>query len=250
MIDFLRIVQHWHESKPFPLDVSAGMADRDGDGPDADNAPLATSRDALTMTRSSVQADMARMAHYFNIDLNALPHYRDELLEAENACAHCETLGRCHHWMHEGGRGDSPQLFCPNVDLFKELALDPFWAKAELNDWPRDPCASPWSNLLKLASKEVSRIPPKVGPDQLQAFAKAAVEIDRIAEARAPFIAAADGWDHAEELRREANSDMAAVIDKVDNFTLDDFKTIFYLALSDPAMTDELLGFLKDNVAA
>ena len=41
---------------------------------------------------------------------------------AENACACCRTVARCHEWLARGRTGDEPGSFCPNVPTFEALA--------------------------------------------------------------------------------------------------------------------------------
>ncbi|MGI9435720.1 MAG: hypothetical protein ACR2Q4_12980 [Geminicoccaceae bacterium] len=249
MIDLLRIVCQWHERKYLAFKVGPGVPDTAEDQPGAGDTDTVFSRNALTMTRAGVQADMGEMMRNFNVDLNALPRYPGELLDAEDACATCETVGRCYRWKHEGGRGDAPELFCPNVKLFSELAIDPFWAKAELYDWPDDPAALPWLRMLRADPKEVTDNPPDLGSDKLQAFAKVAVKIDRVAREWAPRIKRTGEPGHAETLRREADLEMAVAIEETEGMTLDDFQTIYHVALCDSTIAGKLENLLEQKTA-
>lgn len=247
MIDLMTMVCQWHERKYLAFKAGPGVPDTAEDQLGAGAADMALSRNTETMTRADVQTDMGTMMRNFNIDLNALPHYRDELLDAEHVCATCETVGRCCRWKHQGGKGDAPELFCPNAKLFSELAVDPFWAKAELYDWPGDPAALPWLRVLGAASKEVTVNPPDLGSDKLQAFAKAAVRIDRVAREWAPRIKRAEDPDHAETLRREADLEMAVAIEETGGIVLDDFRTIYHVAFCDAKLAGEIKGLLEQR---
>lgn len=245
MIDLMKIVCQWHDRKYLAYKAGPDVPKTaEGQLGACDTDPV-RSRNAETMTRADVQADMGTMMRNFNVDLNALPHYRDELLEAEHTCATCETAGRCYRWKHKGGRGDAPELFCPNVNLFSELEIDPFWAKAERYDWPDDPTALPWLRMLGTGSKKASDHPPDLGSDKLQAFAKAAIGIDRVATEWAPRIRRGGDLGRAEALRREADLKMAVAVEESGGMMLDEFRTIYHVALYDAAIAGKVKDLLE-----
>ncbi len=250
MIDLMRTVCHWHESKHLAFKGDSGTPVAVEDQLETCDVDALPSRNTQTITRTDVQADMGAMMRNFNVDLNALQYHRDELLDAEHTCATCNTVGRCYRWKRKGGRGDAPELFCPNVGLFSELAVDPFWAKSERYGWPDDPTALPWMNLLGTGSKKAAHSPPDLGSDKLDAFAKAAVRIDRVAREWAPQIKRAGSPDSAEKLRRQADRDMTAAIEEADGIMLDDFRSIYHVALSDAAIAGEIKGLLEQRMAA
>lgn len=236
MIDLMRTVCHWHESKYLAFNAGPGVPHT------TDAVP---SRNTQTMTRADVRADMGAMMRNFNVDPNALQYHRDELLDAEHICATCDTVERCCRWKNKGGQGDAPELFCPNVELFSELAVDPFWAKAERYGWPGDPTALPWLRMLGAGLKEAAHNPPDLGSDKLQAFAIAAIRIDRVAREWAPHIKRAEDPDSAETLRREADAEMALAIEETDGIMLDDFRSIYHVALCDAAIAGEIKDRLE-----
>ena len=247
IIDLMRIVGQWHEKKAFSLNVAAGWPNTAEDDPAADRTDRMGSRNPQNMTRADVQTDMDGMMRSFCIDFNILPYYRDELLEAESTCANCATVKRCWRWKHEGRRRDAPELFCPNAKLFSELAVDPFWTKEEEYDWPDNPTALPWLRVLKASPKETTNTPPDLGSGKLKAFAEAAARIDQIAREWAPHIMSAENSDHAEALRRKADFEMAMAIDQTGGISIDDFRTIYFVSLSDPEIACKLQNFLKDR---
>ena len=245
MVGLLTTLRRWQEHKSAAQ--GANQVAGTGQRRTPDNGPAAKSRYALTMTRADVKSDLAEMAHRFSIDLDMLPHYRDELIDAENICAHCTTVGRCFRWKREGGRGDAPQLFCPNAELFSELATEPFWAETELRDWPANPAALPWCHLLKPALQETSDIPPRIEDDQLRAFADVVIKIDRITDYWAPRIDSAGDTNLAEERRRQADIEMDQAIFRTENMTHGDFRTIYYVALSDPTIARRIKDVLDEG---
>lgn len=46
----------------------------------------------------------------------------EAMRHAEQACACCPSVARCHRWLEAGGAGDEPEAFCPNVPTFEALA--------------------------------------------------------------------------------------------------------------------------------
>ncbi len=66
---------------------------------------------------------MARMMRHFGIDpAQVPPQFRDRLRSAEITCAECVTIGRCQRWSYRQPDQDAPQRFCPNAELFDEIA--------------------------------------------------------------------------------------------------------------------------------
>ena len=247
MIELMKTVCQWHERKYLAFKSGAGAPRTTQDQRGVGDSDPVFSRNKQTMTRADVQADMGAMMRNFNVDLDTLPHCRDELIDAEHNCATCKTVGRCYRWKHKGGQGDAPELFCPNVNLFSELAIDPFWAKAELYDWPENPAALPWQRLLEAGSKEATDTLPDLGPDKLEAFAEAAIRIDRIAREWAPHMRRAEDPEQVEALRRGADLEMAAAIEEISGMLLDDFRTIYFVALSDADIAGKLRDLLEQK---
>ncbi len=250
MVDLMMIVCQWHENQYLGAKVGAD-ARGPGEGPKHDQDETRMfSRNPRTMTRSDVHADMGRMMKAFDVDIEALAQHRDELVHAEKACAGCQTVGRCYRWKHDGGRGDAPELFCPNTNLFSKLAVDPFWAKADLFNWPDDPSALPWLRMLKTNADEASDTPPDVSPSKLVAFAAAAQRADDTAMKWAPHIRRAEDEDQAEELRHEADRSMVAVVEETREISLDEFRSIYHVALYDSGIASELQSLLRHRAAA
>lgn len=59
----------------------------------------------------------------------------------------------------------------------------------------------------------------------------------------------ANGEDYAEKLRRKADLDMAAAIEETDGMTLDDYRTIYHVALCDSAIAGKLKDFFEQRTA-
>ena len=73
--------------------------------------------------RDQVHHDMLRMMWYFSVDPGQVPpRFRDALRDAEQVCAHCLVVGRCQHWFHGRLSDDAPRSFCPNAELYEEIA--------------------------------------------------------------------------------------------------------------------------------
>lgn len=71
--------------------------------------------------RDRVNAFMTAMLRDFGLDRARLgERARLELLAAETRCAACREVGRCRRFL-AGAADDTPQAFCPNARLFREL---------------------------------------------------------------------------------------------------------------------------------
>jgi hypothetical protein len=44
------------------------------------------------------------------------------LRDPEQVCAHCLMVGRCQHRFHGRLSDDAPRSFCPNTELYEEIA--------------------------------------------------------------------------------------------------------------------------------
>ena len=77
----------------------------------------------LVSARDQVHHDMLRMMWYFSVNPGQVPpRFRGALRDAEQVCAHCLVVGRCQHWFHGRLCDDAPRSFCPNAELYKEIA--------------------------------------------------------------------------------------------------------------------------------
>jgi hypothetical protein len=86
-------------------------------------AEAVLSRADVVSARDQVHHDMLRMMWYFGVDPGQVPpRFRDALPDAEQVCAHCLAVGRCQHWFHGRLSDDAPGSFCPNAELFEEIA--------------------------------------------------------------------------------------------------------------------------------
>ena len=78
----------------------------------------------LVSARDHVHHDMLRMMWYFSVNPGQVPpRFRGALRDAEQVCAHCLVVGRCQHWFHGRLCDDAPRSFCPNAELYKEIAI-------------------------------------------------------------------------------------------------------------------------------
>lgn len=89
-----------------------------GTGPSEGGGPALTNPDAAR--------DVRLMMRHFGVDpehvaLGAPTAAR----HAEQACACCRTVARCHEWLANGRTGDEPAEFCPNAATFEALAKLP-----------------------------------------------------------------------------------------------------------------------------
>lgn len=82
---------------------------------------LADERSALTNPDSA--RDFRVMMRHVGADPERAAVLAPEAVRhAENACACCRTVARCHAWLANGRTGDRPEAFCPNVPTFEALA--------------------------------------------------------------------------------------------------------------------------------
>ena len=78
----------------------------------------------LVSARDQVHHDMLRMMWYFSVNPGQVPpRFRGALRDAEQVCAHCLVVGRCQHWFHGRLCDDAPRSFCPNAELYEEIAI-------------------------------------------------------------------------------------------------------------------------------
>ena len=74
-------------------------------------------------TKSGYLQRMSRMMRHFKVDRDEVrPRYHGALREAERVCAHCMNVGRCRRWLEWGRSNDAPRVFCPNAELWDEIA--------------------------------------------------------------------------------------------------------------------------------
>lgn len=76
-----------------------------------------------SQTKSGYLQRMTRMMRHFRVDRDGVrPRYQGALREAERVCAHCMNVGRCKRWLEWGRSNDAPRVFCPNAELWDEIA--------------------------------------------------------------------------------------------------------------------------------
>ena len=67
---------------------------------------------------------MAKMIEHYRVNLDHATRYCwDALRHADEACAKCTNTKRCRNWCRWGVKNDAPRIFCPNAELFDEIAL-------------------------------------------------------------------------------------------------------------------------------
>ena len=67
--------------------------------------------------------DVRLMMRHFGVDPDRLARTAPTAARhAEQACACCLTVARCHAWLKNGRTGDEPAEFCPNAHTFEALA--------------------------------------------------------------------------------------------------------------------------------
>ena len=104
--------------------------------------------------------------------------------------------------------------------------------------------------MLKAGSKKVTDHPPDRGSHKLEAFAKAAVRVDRVAMKWAPRIKKAEGPNHAKMSRQEADLDMTVAVKEAEGMMLDDFRSIYHVALCDAAVAGKIKNLLEQLTTA
>ncbi len=235
-IDMLRAAAERHGSEDLP---SPSIAD-DIEPLNGIQVEAEYSRSPLTMTRTMVRSDLTEMMRYYGTEPEQLHLYQDELVEAENLCAHCQHVGRCRRWRARGHHGDAPRLFCANADLLEELTPDPFWTATVPGQWHGDTAVTP---LLRLLAKTSSNVPddlPHLHTNKLKAFVNAAADVDALI----------DGWESEIEARpteqdpirrcEQRDSAIRSTIDHTDGITTDEFRHILQVALCDQELAQKL----------
>jgi hypothetical protein len=87
-------------------------------------ADAALARADVISARDQVHHDMLRMMWYFSVDPGQVPpRFREALRDAERFCAQCLVVGRCQHWFQGRLSDDAPRSFCPNAELFEDIAV-------------------------------------------------------------------------------------------------------------------------------
>jgi hypothetical protein len=80
--------------------------------------------DAAPWVRQRVEAYLTAMVRQFGLDLEHLQdRFRLELLAAETRCAACPETTRCRRFLAgaTAAAADTPEAFCANARLFREL---------------------------------------------------------------------------------------------------------------------------------
>jgi hypothetical protein len=89
-----------------------------------DRALAALSRADMESAQAQVRSDMSRMMRHFKVDTGGIaPRFGTALLDAERICANCFAVGRCRRWLHRQLTVDTPRLFCPNAQLYEDIAI-------------------------------------------------------------------------------------------------------------------------------
>ena len=91
---------------------------------DHTRADAALSRADVDSARAQVRSDMSRMMRHFEVDpVRIAPGFGAALREAERICAQCVAVGRCRRWFQRQPTDDAPRLFCPNAELYEDIAI-------------------------------------------------------------------------------------------------------------------------------
>jgi hypothetical protein len=86
-------------------------------------AEAVLSRADAASARAAARGDMARMMRHFGIEPDQVPpQFWERLRSAESTCTQCASIGRCQRWSYRQPTEDAPRLFCPNAELFDEIA--------------------------------------------------------------------------------------------------------------------------------
>ena len=68
---------------------------------------------------------MIRTMTHFKVDPKAAAlRYWGAYRDAERVCVQCRNVKRCRRWHAWGARNDAPRMFCPNAQLFDDMARD------------------------------------------------------------------------------------------------------------------------------
>ena len=88
-------------------------------------ADAALSRADVDSARAQVRSDMSRMMRHFEVDpVRIAPGLGAALRVAERICAQCVAVGRCRRWFQRQPTDDAPRLFCPNAQLYEDIAIN------------------------------------------------------------------------------------------------------------------------------
>ena len=68
---------------------------------------------------------MIRTMIHFKVDPKAAAlRYWGAFRDAERVCIQCGNVRRCRRWHLWGRHNDAPRVFCPNAQLFDDMARD------------------------------------------------------------------------------------------------------------------------------
>ena len=100
---------------------------------------------------------------------------------------------------------------------------------------------------LVLGTVAISPAPAqsKFEPAKLEAFAIAAVRIDTLGREWVLRIQNATSEDAATQMRQQARSELASVIEKTEGITLDEYKEIARAAQNDPDLRSQLEAMMQ-----
>jgi hypothetical protein len=101
-------------------------------------ADAALARADVTSARAQVRSDMSRMMRYLDVDPDRIPGpFWGAVHEAEWVCTKCVSVGRCRRWSQPQPTDDAPRRFCPNAQLYEDIAISQRRAH-QPNDSPND----------------------------------------------------------------------------------------------------------------
>ncbi len=81
--------------------------------------------DLFTMFKGNAKhrQRLARMIDHYEVNLDhATQNHWSALRRADEACAQCSSAKRCRSWCGWGVKNDAPRIFCPQAELFDEIA--------------------------------------------------------------------------------------------------------------------------------
>jgi hypothetical protein len=101
-------------------------------------------------------------------------------------------------------------------------------------------CAALLTGALSIGLSTAAPAQEQFPEDKLGSFVEAAIQVEQLVAEWSPKIEGAADEDAANQLREEANADLAAAIEETDGITVEEYRTIAQAAQSDPALSTRL----------
>lgn len=109
-------------------------------------------------------------------------------------------------------------------------------------------CATLLTGVLGLGLSTTAPAQEQFPEAKLDSFIEAAIQVEELVAEWSPKIEGAADENAANELRAEANADLAAAIEETDGITVEEYRTISQAAQADPTLSTRLREIYEEKV--